>query len=202
MTRRIKDLNEEISRWAFEILFKDNQHWKIAFTNPTAGPWKTIKATNSYGKEGEVYRFPLEETRPDIILYNDELEAILIVEAKDSLTKLVSGDQAEKSVAVVERLADILSRLDNNPYWNKRAHYPVYIGILWGSTNVLSNNTDISSVFDIYYACAQAKQSINKDFIFGIESLYTNGQIECHFHYKVYTPGQEIRCTAIGLSLK
>ena len=81
MTRQINNLNEEISRWAFEIIFKSNHQWRIAFTNPTAGPWKTIKALNAEGEEGEVYRFPLEETRPDIILYNDELEAILIIEA-------------------------------------------------------------------------------------------------------------------------
>ena len=202
MTRQINNLNEEISRWAFEIIFKRNHHWRIAFTNPTAGPWKTIKALNSEGEEGEVYRFPLEETRPDIILYNDELEAVLIIEAKDSLNKLVTGDQAEKSVEVVERLTDILSGLGNNPYWGRRAHYPTYMGILWGSTDVLSNNADISAVFDTYYAIAQTKQHLNKDFIIGVESLYRNGSIECFFHNKVYTPGQGNRSAAVEQSLK
>lgn len=202
MTRSINDLNEEISRWAFEILFKSNLHWRIAFTNPTAGPWKTIKATDSDGNVGEVYRFPLEETRPDIILYNDELEAVLIIEAKDSLNKLVAGDQADKSVEVVERLSNILSGLGNNPFWNRRAHYSTYMGILWGSMDVLSNNEAITSVFDTYYSIAQTKQSVNKDFIIGVESLYKGGKIECFFHHKVYSPGKEARCTSVEQSLK
>ena len=72
--RSINRLNEEIARWAFEILFKTNTEWKIAFTNPTAGPWKTIKANSlTDNTEGEVYRFILEEDRPDIIMYNDRL---------------------------------------------------------------------------------------------------------------------------------
>lgn len=202
MIRRINKLNEEISRWAFEIIFKRNPHWRIAFTNPTAGPWKTIKALNSEGVEGEVYRFPLEETRPDIILYNDELEAVLIIEAKDSLNKLVTGNQAEKSVEVVEHLTNILSGLGDNPYWGRRAYYPTYMGILWGSRDVLSNNTAVSAVFDTYYAIAQTKQHLNKDFIIGVESLYKNGSIECFFHHKVYTPGQGNRSTAVEQSLK
>ena len=61
MMRRIKDLNEEVSRWAFEILFRQNKKWRIAFTNLTAGPWKTIKGLDSEGVEGAVYRFPLED---------------------------------------------------------------------------------------------------------------------------------------------
>lgn len=87
--RNINRLNEEIARWAFEIIFKTNTSWHIAFTNPTAGPWKTIKSVSlQSGKEGEVYRFILEEDRPDIIMYNDSLRVVLIFEAKDSLEKL------------------------------------------------------------------------------------------------------------------
>ena len=52
--RNINKLNEEIARWAFEILFTDRSDWVIAFTNPTAGPWKTIKASNEFGEIGEV----------------------------------------------------------------------------------------------------------------------------------------------------
>ena len=202
MTRRIKDLNEEIARWAFEILFKSNKNWRIAFTNPTAGPWKTIKAFDAEGKEGEVYRFPLEETRPDIILYNDELEAVLIIEAKDSLNKLVAGDQAEKSVEVVERLSDTLSQLGKNKFWGKRAKYPTYLGLLWGSSDTLSSQNVYLSVFDEYYAIAKNKKSLNKDFIIGVESLYKNGRIDCYFHHKTYSNGQERRCLAVESSLK
>ena len=200
--RQINNLNEEIARWAFEILFKENNKWHIAFTNPTAGPWKTIKAQDSEGKEGEVYRFPLEETRPDIILYNDELEAVLVVEAKDSLNKLVLGDQAEKSVEVVERLSDILSHLGTNQFWGKRAKYPTYLGLLWGSSDTLSNQNAYLAVFDEYYAIAKNKKSLNKDFIIGIESLYKNGRIDCFFHHKTYSSSQNERCIAVENSLK
>lgn len=199
--RQINNLNEEIARWAFEILFKENNKWQIAFTNPTAGPWKTIKALDAEGKEGEVYRFPLEETRPDIILYNDELEAVLVVEAKDSLNKLVLGDQAEKSVEVVERLSDILSQLGTNKFWGKRAQYPTYLGLLWGSSNTLSNQNDYLAVFDEYYDIAKNKKSLNKDFIIGIESLYKNGRIDCFFHHKTNSSGQNERCLAVESSL-
>ena len=46
MIRKINRVNEEIARWAFEIIFKKNDQWTIAFTNPTAGPWKTIKSNS------------------------------------------------------------------------------------------------------------------------------------------------------------
>ena len=39
-------LTEEIARWAFEIICRENPNWYVAFTNPTAGPWKTIKGLN------------------------------------------------------------------------------------------------------------------------------------------------------------
>ena len=44
MIRNINRLNEELARWAFEIKISENSDWEIAFTNPTAGPWKTVKA--------------------------------------------------------------------------------------------------------------------------------------------------------------
>ena len=87
--RSINRLNEEIARWAFEILFKDLNDWVIAFTNPTAGPWKTIKASDINGEIGEVYRFALKENRPDIVMYNDDLQTVMIIEAKDNIDKLV-----------------------------------------------------------------------------------------------------------------
>lgn len=86
-------LTEEISRWAFEVACREQTSWDIAFTNPTAGPWKTIKAKGALGDLGEVYRFALEENRPDIILINDDINIIIIVEAKDSLEKLINKTQ-------------------------------------------------------------------------------------------------------------
>lgn len=200
--RQIRVLNEEISRWAFEILYKQNTKWKIAFTNPTAGPWKTIKGFDSKGNEGEVYRFPLEETRPDIIMYNDELKAIIIIEAKDSLKKLIAGDQSEKSVEVAERLAGVLSNLGRNPFWAKRATYQTYMGLLWGSLEMSESDADMDEVFDEYYNNAKAHTCLNKDLIIGVESLFKDGKITCSFKYKTYAPGKDVLCRTIIDSLK
>ena len=59
-------INEEIVRWAFEVFLrnKSEDKWWVAFTNPTAGPWKKIEAPNNGGKLFEIYRFAREEDRP------------------------------------------------------------------------------------------------------------------------------------------
>ena len=94
MIRKVNRLNEELARWAFEIIISNNTEWEIAFTNPTAGPWKTVKAHSlKTNKKGEVYRFILEEDRPDIIIYNDKLKSLIIFEAKDNLEKLLEEEQ-------------------------------------------------------------------------------------------------------------
>ena len=118
-------LTEEISRWAFEIVCQNNDDWFIAFTNPTAGPWKTIKGLNKNNEEGEIYRFELEETRPDIVIVNDKLKVIIIFEAKDSLSKLMKEDQVPKSVEVVSNLTKVLTEIDNKQYWNQRKNYQI-----------------------------------------------------------------------------
>jgi hypothetical protein len=38
------NLTEEICRWSFEVHIKKLESWWIAFTNPTAGPWKKIES--------------------------------------------------------------------------------------------------------------------------------------------------------------
>ena len=45
-------LTEELARWAFEILCREGDECYVAFTNPTAGPWKTIKAKDDKGNFG------------------------------------------------------------------------------------------------------------------------------------------------------
>ena len=61
-------LTEEFARWAFEIVCKQSPNWYIAFTNPTAGPWKAINAFDKKGREGRIYSFDAKDKRPDIIL--------------------------------------------------------------------------------------------------------------------------------------
>lgn len=185
--RSIDRLNEEIARWAFEIIYKTNTSWKIVFTNPTAGPWKTIKApSKTTGVEGEVYRFILEEDRPDIVMFNDELETVLVIEAKDSLEKLLDRAQAIKSAAVVVKLANILGNKGTNAYWQGRENYKVILGLLWGSTDCPESDIEKERLYDHYHGLVEREDVVFSDLIIGIETLYSHGDLHCEAFYKDY----------------
>ena len=131
-------LTEEIARWRFEVLVHECPSWFIAFTNPTAGPWKRVMGRDSDGKEGEVYRFPRDSDRPDLILVCDELRKLAIIEAKDSIAKLMASEQIAKSAQVVNDLARTLSGLKHNAFWGARSDYAVCPGLLWGGERASS----------------------------------------------------------------
>ena len=59
MKPKLVSISEEIVRWSFEISVNRSDDWLIAFTNPTAGPWKRITAPDSDGKRGEIHRFEI-----------------------------------------------------------------------------------------------------------------------------------------------
>ena len=203
MLRRINRLNEEISRWAFEILFKQNKKWIIAFTNPTAGPWKTIKADSlSNGKNGEVYRFILEEDRPDIIMYNDELKAVIIFEAKDSLVKLTDKTQYKKSADVVIKLSKILYEKRNNEFWKGRENYKVILGLLWGANDEHEKIVDIYNLFDLYQSLVTKEKRVFSNVVVGVETLYKNDSLKCYFYSKSYDEDSKPFSTKIIDSLK
>ena len=185
MIRKISRLNEEIARWAFEIQITTTSDWYIAFTNPTAGPWKTIKAQNSLGVSGEVYRFQLEEDRPDIIMYNDILKTIIIFEAKDSIEKLFEGTQMEKSSDVFIRLSDTL-KSSNNPFLGERKNYKIVLGLLWGAEGSNSIKSQVDSLFDAYHRIISRNANVYSNLIIGIESRRINENIKCFSHYKSY----------------
>ena len=143
------NLTEEIARWAFEVHVKKNNFW-IAFTNPTAGPWKRIESFDVKKNKGEVYRFDREEKRPDIILINDILNIIIIIEAKDNLQKLSNVDQVKKSCKVTIDIAKILKSIKDNKYWLNRFTYKIFNGLLWGSSSK-SSKEDIEMLFNNYF---------------------------------------------------
>ena len=176
-------LTEEISRWAFEVVCKNNPEWYIAFTNPTAGPWKTIKCTNAYGEEGEVYRFELEETRPDILLVNDKQKVVMIIEAKDSLSKLISGDQASKSVEVVGTLSDVLKKKKSNSFWAYRSNYTIILGLLWGAERS-TTQYERQEVFDKYFDEMESYKSFEANVIIGIETCRQKDGLICKTCYQ------------------
>lgn len=180
-------LTEEIARWAFEIICRESPNWYVAFTNPTAGPWKTIKGLNKNGVEGEVYRFELEETRPDIVLVNDKLKLIIVVEAKDSIEKLTHGDQAYKSVEVVDTLHSLLksTKAKANPYWNDRANYTVLTGLLWG-TEAPTSTLERSNAFNEYHDNMKDFPQLADHLIVGIETRLKGDGLQCYFCGKSY----------------
>ena len=193
-------LTEEIARWAFEIICRERKNWYVAFTNPTAGPWKTIKGLDKSGKEGEVYRFELEETRPDIVLVNDELKIIIIVEAKDSIEKLTYKDQAEKSVEVVDTLTTILKKCGSNPFWATRSKYPVITGLLWGAETATTESERLKT-FNEYYQNMKKYPQLNKDSIIGIETRRDGNGLQCFFCSKTYAEKPITEPEAIRKSL-
>lgn len=140
------NLNEEIARWATEVYIKKNPqlNWWIAFTNPTAGPWKKVTVPDDEGASVEIYRFVREEERPDLILVNDELGAILIVEAKDYVEKLIAGDQMVKSIRVIEAMTKVLNQSENL-HWKKRKNYKIIPAFLWmcGSASNIQKECDL-----------------------------------------------------------
>lgn len=162
-------LTEEIARWGFEIVCQKSKDWEIAFTNPTAGPWKTVKGKNPAGEEGEVHRFGLEDLRPDIILVNDALCTIVIIEAKDSIKKLLTDKQSEKSVQVVADLAQILQDKRENPYWGARADYDVVTGLLWGADKTVSSD-EREAVFEKYHDLVISHPGLDASLLLGIET--------------------------------
>lgn len=193
------NLTEEIARWAFEVVCSSQHNWYISFTNPTAGPWKTIKGKNANGEDGEVYRFELEENRPDIVLVNDELQVNLIIEAKDSLNKLVAGNQVEKSVRVVHDLSIILQRERGNEFWRQHARNTVIMGLLWGTQNPTTVD-ERNTVFDTYHNEALQFQSFNRNIILGIETRRVGNGLTCSICGKYYEQQTPLRLDGIAHS--
>ena len=125
-------INEEIARWVLEVYIKTHSetHWWVAFTNPTAGPWKTITALGTDGIESEIYRFQREEERPDLVIVNDELKSTIIIEAKDFFSKLVADSQMKKSIRVINEMSKVLGNIPNE-HWAKRKQYKIIPAFLW-----------------------------------------------------------------------
>jgi hypothetical protein len=176
-------LTEEISRWAFEIHIKNKKNWWIAFTNPTAGPWKRIESFNTHKRKGEVYRFDRDEKRPDIVIVNDNIKSIIIFEAKDSLEKLKNQTQVAKSCQVIDDMAKILASIEDNPFWESRYSYNIFNGLLWGST-IPSDVNEVEGAFQTYSnELKKIKSIVDNSIQLGVESTKnSNGLISLKYH--------------------
>ena len=177
----IYNLTEEICRWSFEVHTKKLNNWWIAFTNPTAGPWKKIEGFNKDNKKGEVFRYERDVPRPDIIIVNDKLKTIIIFEAKDNLAKLNVESQIEKTSKVIDDMNNILTNI-NNEFWNDRNSYDSFLGLLWGS-EILSAEKNILNTFKKYSDCLKKiKTKIKDEKIIGIEVSKDKQNISLNFH--------------------
>lgn len=144
-------INEEIARWTTEVYIKNNPSlgWWIAFTNPTAGPWKKIISLDDSGKAVEIYRFARTEERPDLILVNDSLKLILLVEAKDYCNKLTTKIQMTKSLRVINDISKILKGHEGDT-WTERKNYKIIPSFLWmceAEKDILLENAHVNDSF-------------------------------------------------------
>lgn len=167
-------MTEEVVRWRFELQLRNATDWWIAFTNPTAGPWKRLMGRNKSGEDGEVYRFPRDEDRPDVVAVNDKLKLVMIVEAKDTAPRLGAVDQVLKSSEVVTSLTTALAGLGSNPFWGDRAKYGVVAGLLWGRSYG-DDAVDVTSLFGLY------RQHLREVPLVGFETVQQeDGQLSIH----------------------
>ena len=178
-------LTEEIARWAFEIKCSEAKDWYIAFTNPTAGPWKSMKCLNQNNVEGEIYRFGANEDRPDIVLINDKLQSVIIIEAKDSLHKLIEGEQANKSVKVADDISKMLKKCDSPSWGDKRRNYRVFLGLLWGCED-FDSKADTDNVISTYYKLMKEYNNIDSSKIINIITQKQNEKLTCFLYIKNY----------------
>lgn len=113
-------LTEEIARQAVEVIFRDETtDWHVAFSNPTAGPWKLIRLQigDSILQVGTYLK---EELRPDLILQSAANRLLLVLEAKRSIAELLRPGQLSKTVGVfaaeTERLTSVLADHGQDPH--------------------------------------------------------------------------------------
>lgn len=183
-------LTEEIARWAFEVTCKLNDDWYIAFSNPTAGPWKSLKAIDKDDIEGTVYTFDSLENRPDIVLVNDKMKVIIIIEAKDRYSELIKLEQVEKSSNVVIDLSKMLQKERKNKFWGKRYMYKVFVGLLWGAEKPISIS-EKEKLFDLYHVNTSGDKNVDGRIILGIEVVKSKDNLNCFLCGKNYESGKK-----------
>jgi hypothetical protein len=195
-------MTEEVVRWSFEVRLRESREWYVAFTNPTAGPWKTIKCLDGAGNEGEVYRFSSEEKRPDVVAVSDYDKTVLIIEAKESINNL-ADDQADKSVNVTAHIASELSNKQSLPFWGDRSTYKYVMAVLWGSDYDTSiSYGEITNLLDKYKNKMENYDSIFQDIVIGIESSRdSNGHMRCRMYLRKYSSVPTLDIASIAQDL-
>ena len=116
-------------------------------------------APSQTGRLGEVYRFAVNEPRPDLILVSDTHRRVVIVEAKTNISQLSNANQRSKTASMFIDLKTQLVSLTSNEYWKARCNYAFHLGLLWGPSTV--DDHELSSLIRSYSAeISEAKESI------------------------------------------
>lgn len=182
-------LTEEVVRWVFEVETKKNSsEYYIAFTNPTAGPWKKITFKNNDNIFKEVYRFESEEKRPDLVLVDDSNKKICIIEAKDYLNNLLKSNQPSKTVEVFE---DMIHKFKNsqNKLLKSKSEYTMVFGLLWGCDSATSDE-DLKNLFNEHIKLLDNYLMENRTLsVLGIEVIYnqSSNNFSIKYHNEEYT---------------
>lgn len=172
------NLTEEVVRWSFEVMISKNHDWLIAFTNPTAGPWKTIKLLDRYQRIEDAKKFEIDEKRPDLILINYRLKEVIIIEAKDNLNKLMPFKQIEKTVNVYIKIKTFLKEELDPSDWNDLDKFNYRFGLMWGQDD---RYNDYNMLYHNYKLILNKKNVVDE--IIGFESKKrTDNSIICTLH--------------------
>lgn len=168
-------ITEEVVLQTVEVGFRLQPDWQVSFTNPTAGPWKTIRFGDYVG--GTDLKYAKEEDRPDLIVFNEKYSLFVILEAKDSILKLIAGHgvnrsesypQLEKSIAVfhkeMTRIDTILKdpRLARLIYRNGFQDYSIVTGYIYPEAKVRSINLN-KRLVELHHQIAQEKNEPRLD---------------------------------------
>jgi hypothetical protein len=174
---QLKSMSEEIVRWGFEIQVHKSEDWYIAFTNPTAGPWKRLLAKSANGVLGEVHRFAVDEKRPDLVLVSDRYETVLIIEAKPTVAGLANQEQMSKTADLFLSLSGLLRSKSGNEFWGEKSEYCYQQGLLWSPT--ATDNTNRRALSEGYLS--KIGDSITD--VLCIEGELSNDSITYQIHW-------------------
>lgn len=134
-------ITEEIARFAFEVFIETQfgQHAYVAFANPTAGPWKTVKLRSQQGAIVEVLRFGIKEQRPDLVVFSPATKEVVVLEAKSRASDLLTRAQTIKARDAYDSFVSRFTALRHQLIPSDIKFIP---GFLWASSNFASEVCD------------------------------------------------------------
>lgn len=189
-------LTEEIARQAVEVIFRDAAtDWYVAFSNPTAGPWKLIRLQVK-GSAIQVGTYLKEELRPDLILQSPRNRQLLVLEAKRSVDELLRPGQLRRTADVfaaeTERLSTLLASHGEEPH-------AVGVGFIYPTHSAAADRARLRDAF--MDELAEASSDIDAYLTIIVERAAPSGDLAVAWHVDdVTTSGSELEAS-LSLSL-